>query len=228
MSAPRNKSFGPESGPKAECGQNSESASGDSVSKPRWLEATDNPFGIRVLDCRPVVLVMVSTTTDPNIARSFVELRSSSGAQHIGRAPENATLLKCDLSYRAAEDMADGSIFVAEKMEDKWDIYLFSGHLYFARSWTGRLEGRARISLGEASNHVDMIEVRGEIAKDEALAIAHIDYLIKSHLYNKVAPHPIPRNMPVAEDKIALYSFASYGRRGQFASYEDTTSVNVF
>ena len=41
----------------------------------------------------------------------------------------------------------DGPLFVARQMEDKWDIYLYDGHLYFARSWTGELVFRAVIEF---------------------------------------------------------------------------------
>ena len=37
----------------------------------------------------------------------------------------------------------------AQRMEDRWDIYLYDGNLYFARSWTGELGHRARVEFQE-------------------------------------------------------------------------------
>jgi hypothetical protein len=45
----------------------------------RWISSSENPFGIRVLDCRSVSHNMVSTTSSPQIAAKFTELRSSDG-----------------------------------------------------------------------------------------------------------------------------------------------------
>jgi hypothetical protein len=204
-----------------------ESTAGDVFSELRWIEAADNPFGIRVLDCRPVVLGLVSTTTDPDIARRFLTLRSSTGTEHFGQVPDDAIHSDCDLTYPAEERPSDGPLFVADEMEDKWNIYLYSDYLYFTRSWTGVLVSRARLMLDGAAAHVDIVDVDRNTAADAALAVRHVDYLIKSHIYRTASPHPVPLTMQNERD-IALYSFSTYGRRGQFASYEDTTRVKVF
>jgi hypothetical protein len=204
-----------------------ESTEDDVFSELRWLEAADNPFGIRVLDCRPVVLGLVSTTTDPAIARRFLELRSSTGTEHLGHVPNDAIHSESDLTYPVEEHPSDGPLFVADEMEDKWNIYLHSDYLYFTRSWTGVLVSRAQLMLDGSGAHVRIVDVDRHTAADAALAVRHVDYLIKSHIYNMASPHPVPLTMQIERD-IALYSFSMYGRRGQFASYEDTTRVKVF
>lgn len=199
----------------------------DEFSELRWIEAADNPFGIRVLDCRPVALRWISTTSDPAVAQRFLELRASLGTEHVGQVPNDAVHAECDLSYPADGRSADGPLFIAEEMEDKWNIYLHAGCLYFARSWTGALAARARLTLAGSAARIDSVDVDGSTAGDPELAIRHVDYLVKSHLYNKLSPHPLPQTMEPIERDIALYSFSLYGRRGQFASYEDTTRVRV-
>jgi hypothetical protein len=208
--------------------QRQSAGGGDALSELRWLEAADNPFGIRVLDCRSVALGMISTTADPAIAQRFVDLRSSAGTEHLGQVPNDAVRWQCDLTYPIDGQLPEGPLFVAGEMEDKWDIYLHSDHLYFARSWTGVLVSRARIRFVGLAAYVDFVEVDPSTAEDAGLAIRHVDYLIKSHLFNKVAPHPLPLTMPPIERDIALFSFSQYGRRGEFASYEDTIGVKVF
>lgn len=204
------------------------SVGSDALSELRWLEGADSPFGIRVLDCRSVAFGMVSTTGDPAVAQRFVELRSSVGIEHLGQVPHDAIHSECDLIYPVDGSFSEGPVFVADEMEDKWDIYLHSDYLYFARSWTGVLVSRARLKLVGLAAYVDMVDVDRNTAEDAQLATRHVDYLIKSHLYDRVAPHPLPSTMPPIERDIALFSFSLYGRRGQFASYEDTIGVKVF
>jgi len=195
----------------------------------RWIEASDNPFGIRVLDCRSVALGLTSTTGDMAVAQRFLELRSSLGTEYLGQMPSNAIEAECDLNYPSGGGhSSDGPLFIAGEMEDKWNIYLHAGCLYFARSWTGILVSRARLKLVGAFAYVDRIDVDRHTADDPDVAIGHVDYLIKSHIFDKIAPHPVPKKVDPIEREIALYSFSLYGRRGQFASYEDTTRVEVF
>src|ERR1700682_3897273 len=99
-----------------------------------WLGPDENPFHLRVLDCRPFSTTMISATKDAAIAARFSQLRSASGEEHRGRHPEDAVVARCELSYPCNGESRDGPLFVAQQMEDKWDIYLYDGHLYFARS----------------------------------------------------------------------------------------------
>src|SRR5437667_10541486 len=108
----------------------------DSFSQLAWLGPEQNPFGLRVLDLRPFSTTMISATADPSIATRFGQLRTASGEEHRGRHPEDAVVTPCNLTYPFNGESRDGPLFKAQQMEDKWDIYLHDGHLYFARSWT--------------------------------------------------------------------------------------------
>ena len=46
-------------------------AQGDLFSQLAWLEPAHNPFGLRVLDCRPFSTTMISATKDAAIAARF-------------------------------------------------------------------------------------------------------------------------------------------------------------
>src|SRR5690349_11413576 len=52
-----------------------------------WIEAADNPWGIRVLDVRPVTLNIVSTSTDPQCATNAVSFGNDDGLGFVGQAP---------------------------------------------------------------------------------------------------------------------------------------------
>ena len=77
---------------------------------------------MRCLDCRVFSQSMLSVTEDPNIAARFCALRKSTGEQHIGKLPPNTVTVQCDLSYPYSGEIKDGPLFIAEEMEDKWDI----------------------------------------------------------------------------------------------------------
>jgi hypothetical protein len=171
---------------------------------------------------------MISTTKDPNIAARFTHLRSVSGEEHRGQHPEDALSVRCELRYPFNGESRDGPLFVAQQMEDKWDIYLYDAHLYFARSWTGELAVRAVIAFKEKEAVVTEIEAsRAKVMDDPALAVKMVDFLLKTHLYGKEAPHPFPQGIPEEKQTLALYSFSEYGRWAYYGSFEDTTKVRL-
>jgi hypothetical protein len=54
-----------------------------------------------------------------------------------------------------------------------------------------------------------------------------VDFLMKTHLYGKEAPHPLPQGPPEDKHTLAEYSFSEYGRWADCGSFEDTTRVRV-
>ena len=93
-------------------------------------------------------------------------------------------------------------------MDDKWDIYRYDGHLYFARSWTGELEYRATIVFATDGAKVIAVTARREMFESDSLyLIAVVDYLIRSHLYGLPMPHPLPKSLGRDPRQLALFSF---------------------
>lgn len=206
----------------------SESSSQDSFSRLAWIEEGQSPYGVRILDCRSVSRSLLSMTKDASVAQRFAELRSSQGHSHRGRVPANAVQIGCDLRYPHDGEVKDGPVFIAEVMEDKWDIYLYDGYLYFARSWTGDLFCRAKIDFSGEKAVISSVEANPEmVGGDTALAVGQVDFLVKSHIYQREVPHPIPSDLRDDPKVIALFSFSQYGRWASFATYEDTTRMGL-
>ena len=193
-----------------------ESTEADVFSELRWIEAADNPFGIRVLDCRPVVLGLISTTTDPDIARRFLELRSSTGTEHFGHVPNDAIHSECDLTYPAEERPSEGPLFVAKEMEDKWNIYLYSDYLYFTRSWTGVLVSRARL----------MLDVGGFRSRRRT-ELAELGRSVAAEVSKSGEPKKL-RAMSPFERKIIHDAIALAGLRSESEGEEPNRRVVVF
>lgn len=188
-----------------------------------WIPPEKNPYGVRLLDCRDFCRTMVSMSADPERARRFVELRDSTGAEHTGRSPANMARIAALLRYPLDGQPPDGSLFRAGEMEEKWDIYLHAGWLYFARSWGGELVFRAEVRFTGPQAYVTDIEADSKISGDPVLAVRQVDYLIKSHLLGNEVPHPLPADLSDDPMQIAVYSHSWYGRFAAFGSFDDTT-----
>ena len=200
----------------------------DTFSKLTWLEPDQNPFGVRVLDCRPIATTFFSASQDPAIATRFGQMRQSTGEEHRGRQPPDPLVVPCNLSYPFNGESRDGPLFKAQQMEDKWDIYLYDGYLSFARSWTGELVFRAKTEFREPNAVITTIEANGtRLMNDPIHAVRSVDFLVKTHLYQKEVPHPLPQGIPPTNQFLAVYSFNEFGRWAFYASFEDTTKVRV-
>jgi hypothetical protein len=135
---------------------------------------------------------------------------------------------RCELSYPFNGESRDGPLSLAQQMEDKWDIYLYDGHLYFARSWTGDLVFPATIDFKEEEAVITDVDAsRAQVMDDPALAVRTVDFLMKTHLYRQEAPHPFPPGFPEDKKALAVYPFSEYGRWAFYGTFEDTTKVRL-
>ena len=188
-----------------------------------WLPADhpDNSFKEEVLDCREVALGFWSATNNPDVAKSFSDLRKSDGRECVGKLPERAMLFDCELSFPYDGRDTDGCFFRARAMEDKWDFFSFDYKLYVRRSWTGRLIHVAECAF--SSNTVRIHRIYSEpntVFEDRDYGVSQLHFLIASHLNGKLIPFPIPPEFTREATKaIALMGFNDYGRRAQFATF---------
>ena len=188
----------------------------------RWLtkEDPENPFVLEGFDCYGFTSSMLSTTKDQDVARSFLALRSEDGQALRDTLPEDGVEIPCLLSYAFGGETRDGILFKSAVMEEKWDIYLYDNRVYFCRSWTGTLAFVAE--LAQDDNAFRMSRVWAPGSNDSAMSVRQVDYLVKSHLYKRRVPHPLPDELERDPDVVAMYSFSQYGRLCCFGSYEDT------
>jgi hypothetical protein len=195
--------------------------------KPRWLRPDQNPFGIEVVDCRPLTQTMLSVTGDFEIASRFVVLRAADGRDHVATDPPAARVIACRLRYPfSGSTPPAGPLFKAAEMEDKWDIYAYDDALYCARSWTGDLIYAARARFAEGELTIDEMQVAGAADDGSPHAVRALDFLIKSHVYNLGVPHPLPG--PASErdpERLAVASLSMFGRRAWFGTYEETIGL---
>lgn len=198
------------------------------VPEMQWLEPGVNPFGIRCLDIRTFTRDMLSTPARPDQVETFLELRQSTGSHVYSRFPDQCITMPCKLAYPFTGKAREGALFRAAQMEEKWDIFLLSDALYFSRSWNGDL-----IYKAETYFYFDKVEITTIQSTASALefgpqqVICDVDYLVKSLLFKKDAPHCIPLSLPDDELGIAVYSFASFGKWASYATFENTSQIPV-
>ena len=115
------------------------------TSKVKWVEAADNPWGVRVLDVRQVTLGMLSSSRDPLCATNAVSYGQDDGTGFIGQTPPNQRTIDTNLRFRRDRLLADGALFIPNTMEHKWAIYFHQGRILFIRSWLRAVVAKATV-----------------------------------------------------------------------------------
>jgi len=192
--------------------------------EPRWIEADESPWNIRVFDCRAVATTMASTLTQSDSAEEFMAMRQSDGSHLFGKRPENPVRIDVQMAYPGdARELPDrGMICQARVLEEKWDIAIDDGIAVFARSWTGAVVYCCDLQRVSGQYMVSSVVV-SEDAIDDNDVFYHVhvvNYLLFSHVFDMVYPHPLPLNEELSEDDILMSSFSAFGNRGWFATLE--------
>jgi len=194
----------------------------------KWIEADQNPYGMRILDCRSVTANLISSSQDSDVVDRFLLQRSFDPELLKGEIPAEAQTISANLVYPDPAILENGLYYCADVMEDKWDIHHVGKYLYFLRSWTGNLIFRAHLLSVEGSLTIDSVEVSGDMRSNNLnYSVCQVDFLIKSHLYRREVPHPLPAELPDDPSALVLFSFSQYGRWAFYGSFEDTSTVRI-
>ncbi|WP_420127127.1 ankyrin repeat domain-containing protein [Longimicrobium sp.] len=183
------------------------------------MSAAENPWGVPLLDVRPIALGMLSTTKDAQCARNAASFGREDGTCFISIEPPVARRVAAGLRYRVEGTPADGVLFNPDAMEQKWAIYLHRGQILFIRSWHRAVQAVAdvRITGGE----LEVTTVRGAfLDEDEApeLTVRVLDFLIRSHAMELIYPAPLIPGIEQDPREAALWCFSAFGDRAHFAT----------
>jgi hypothetical protein len=198
-----------------------------------WIEASANPFGVRLLDCRPITQTLTALSQDQRIAENFVT-RSKQAEDYRDRVPEDSQPIPCQLRYTVPEHfremsvkMPDRMLFIAPEMEYKWDLALVDGVIYMLRSWTSRLHYKVPIKVTNGVLAIDGFAAGAEaLSSGGEFAVRLVDYLVRSAAFRENLPVPLPPDIEnQAEQQIGLVAFSMYGRMAHFGTFADTTTV---
>lgn len=195
--------------------------SGPSEPELPWIEASENPWGVRLLDVRPVTHTMISASQDASCAKNAISFGGDDGASFIGHAPRANQTVELGLRFPIDRMLADGVLFTPRQMEHKWAIFLRERRLIFVRSWTRTVYAIAEVI--EHSDHVVLTTLRGSLlgeGEPPELSARAADYLVHSHALGVPYPAPLPDGLSRTPRKAALWCMSSYGNRASFATEE--------
>ncbi len=184
-----------------------------------WIEAADNPWGVRVLDVRPVTLTMLSTSTDPQCATNAVSFGQDDGSSFIGEMPPTRGMTEASLRFPVDRILADGVLFLPREMEHKWALFYHRGEVICVRSWLRKVQVVARVE--QRHGHIEITQVRGTFcAEDEApeFTILALDYLLRSHALGTTYPVPLPAGMESDRKAAAMWCMSMFGNRALVAT----------
>lgn len=184
-----------------------------------WIEAADNPWGVRLLDVRPLTLTMTSLTTDLRCATNAVSFGQVDGRGFIGEEPTSKRVVEASLLFPIDRMLADGVLYIPREMEHKWAIFYHRGEIICVRSWLRQVQIVARV----VHRH-DLIEITqvggrfGDIGERPEFTIRTLDYLLRSHALNADYPVPLPPGMESNPKNAAMWCMSMFGNRALFAA----------
>ncbi len=188
----------------------------------RWLDAANNPWGVPVLDVRPVALNMISTTSDRRCAENAMSFRQDDGTTFIGIEPEGKRTIAAGVSFPIDRRLADGALFTPTEMEHKWAIYFHRGQMIFIRSWLRQVEVVAQTQA--RGDSIDVTTLRGTFVADDedsSFTIRVLDFLLRTHALDLVYPAPLLPGMQADPRKAAMWCFSQFGNRAHFATWHE-------
>jgi hypothetical protein len=195
------------------------SDTGQQIPDITWLEPPDNPWGVRVLDVRPVTLTMLSTSSDPTCASNAVSFGQDDGTSFIGQEPPVARIVEARLPFLIDRLLADGVLFAPRQMEHKWALFYHDGQIICVRSWRRQVQVVARVE--QHQDRIDITQVRGTFGTEDeepALTIRVLDYLLRSHALDTVYPAPLPVGLEKDPRAAAMWCMSMFGNRASFAT----------
>lgn len=193
--------------------------SGPQIPDITWLEAADNPWGVRVLDLRPAGLTMLELSSDPKCASNAASFGQDDGTSFIGEEPPVARVIEASLRFPIDRLLADGVLFAPTEMEHHWALFYHRGQIICVRSWLRQVRAVARVK--QHGDHVEITAVCGTFgAEDEnpELTLRVLDYLLRSHALDTVYPAPLPTGMERDPKAAAMWCGAMFGNRALYAT----------
>lgn len=191
------------------------------------IPAGKNPFNLDLVDCRPVALGATYLEDDEIMGR-YASRQYPDLEAVVHKEIKSPFKMPCNLVYPLISgDIPDGMIFAAPSIYFRWHIYHSGGMIYFIDARSDELQLRFHVKTTGKDIIADEIEASGErFQPDHPFVIGFADFCIKRHIYQLVAPHPVPLENPKVED-VWKFSLSFYGCAGLFAALTDTTQISV-
>jgi len=186
-----------------------------------WIEPAKNPFGVRLLDLRPVTKAMLATSSDPQCAANAVSYNAEDGTTFIDMQPSDSTLINSNIIIPIDKVLAPGVLFVPRTMEHKWAIYYHNNTLIFVRSWLRQVFVTAKATQRE--NTLIIESIKGKFINNESPEFTRriIKFLFISHCTNQIVPAPLPPELASSTKDAALWAFSAFGNMALVGIFDE-------
>lgn len=184
-----------------------------------WIEATDNRWGIRVLDIRPLLargLIAVANRIEE--AKNATSFGAENGTSFIGCEPASLRLVEIGHEYALERWVDDGVLYRPRAMEDKWAIFVVRGRLVFVWSWLREVRVIADVVLEDSSLRVTRAQgffLRAD--ESEEFTTSALDFLMRAYVLGDAHPAPFPETAADSDiEQLALETMSAFGPRTLF------------
>ena len=195
------------------------SAGGDEDPAIPIVLARDNPWGVDVFDVRPLTQTRLSLTTSSQIAANAVSYGGEDGRVFLEQEPETGDVCDGVLVYRRDRVLADGPLFLPERMEHKWAVFRGNARVLFVRSWLRKVMAVADVA--QSGDEIRIGPVRGTFLGPDAepgFSLRVADFILRSHALREVLPAPLPASPTLDGGAAADYCMSAFGTFAYFAT----------
>jgi hypothetical protein len=178
---------------------------------PMWIDAAQNPWGMPLLDLRPITQGVLSMSSDQQMAANAVSYNAEDGLGFVGMPLEVEDEIDADIVLPVDPMLAPGVLFIPREMEHKWAIFFHRNQILFVRSWLRKVFVIADTTQSDGLLHIH--KIRGEFIDDVGpeLTGAMARFLLISHTIGELYPAPIPVEYKDDPTAAAHWAFSAYG-----------------
>ena len=203
-------------------GKNEKQEENSSEENLPWIEPSQNPWELTLLDLRPISQKMLSTSQDPQMATNAISYGGEDGTFFWGQKPNSNRTITSNLTLPIDGALAPGVLFTPDTMEHKWAIYFDGEFLIFIRSWLRQVFVTAKTS--QRNNQLIIESITGEFTEGETAEFSNsfLNFLLISHSIGEVVPAPLPKKLEANTKGAGIWAFSSYGNMALIGVFDDT------
>jgi len=187
-----------------------------------WIDPSENPWRLKLLDLRPISQTMLSTSQNPQMATNAISYGGEDGTFFWGQKPYKSKTISSNIKLPIDSILVPGVLFTPNTMEHKWAIYFDGEFIIFIRSWL-----RQVFVIAKTSQRNDLLfieNITGEFTESETKEFTNsfLNFLLISHSIGEIVPAPLPKELETNTRSAGLWAFSSYGNMAQLGTFDET------
>lgn len=186
-----------------------------------WINPEENPWGIKLLDLRPITQTMISTSQNQKMAENAISYGGENGATFFGIKPKSDKIIDVNIKISIDKSLQPGVLFTPNTMEHKWAIYFDGEFLIFVRSWLREVIVIAKTT--QKNNELFVEKIFGEFTENDSpeFTKAVLNFLLISHSIGEVVPAPLPKELEASLKGVGIWAFSTYGNMAQVGTFDE-------